>query len=300
MDAEKLIADLKKDWALRYGLAVMDIEVKVRDEVVTVRGCVLSENQADATMKRVKDAFPQLQVLSQLRVLSDPAEKPLAFAKVKQPTALKGRYVASKLLNQKILRRIVTSNLPVGTIVRILFKQEDQALVQTDTLLLGWVEQNDLVEITETAGTAVWQKLKIPPAGKTLIDPEFKAQQVLQAAEKLLGVPYAWGQNSTVGLDCSALTQLSYRHVDILIPRHSWDQKRLGVPMTETQACDGDLVFFLNRQNGRRHVGLWDGREKEPHLLHACLAEGAVVRQPLVDVKRNYDLVAIKRLIVEK
>lgn len=297
MDAQEIIDALKQDWSLRYGLAVMDISVKLDVGEVELRGFVLSENQKAEVVRCLTAAFPARKMRDEVRVLSDPSVKPLGFARIKNPAALKNRYVASVVLNEKVLRRITIDTLAVGTLVRILFSKEAQALIQTETLLLGWVDAANLSWMKETEGLGVWQRLKMPAPASVLID-STRPQDILAAADNFLGAPYAWGKASKSGLDCSALTQLTFRTAgNIILPRHSWDQKRLGRAVSVSEARGGDLVFMLNKTNSRRHVGIYDDREPTAHIIHACLALGKVVKQPLAQVKRNYAVVEIKRLI---
>lgn len=68
-------------------------------------------------------------------------------------------------------------------------------------------------------------------------------------AERLLGIPYLWGGRSTLGLDCSALVQLSLASSGIAAPRDTDMQAgALGERIADHLPSDGlqrgDLVFW--------------------------------------------------------
>ena len=70
------------------------------------------------------------------------------------------------------------------------------------------------------------------------------AADPVTAARSFLNVPYKWGGRSSLGLDCSALVQLSHAACGVALPRDSGPQRDM-VP--ESLALDavaaGDLVF---------------------------------------------------------
>jgi cell wall-associated NlpC family hydrolase len=67
---------------------------------------------------------------------------------------------------------------------------------------------------------------------------------VVRAAMQVLGVPYVWGGDSPeTGFDCSGLVQWAYAQVGSAMPRITFDQARIGVPITVDQLQPGDLVF---------------------------------------------------------
>ncbi len=90
--------------------------------------------------------------------------------------------------------------------------------------------------------------------------------QVVAAAQRYLGVPYAWGgTDPSVGLDCSGLVQRVFADLGIDLPRTSSQQATAGTPVASLdEARPGDLVFFDNSSSrpGIDHVGIYvgDGR----------------------------------------
>jgi hypothetical protein len=90
--------------------------------------------------------------------------------------------------------------------------------------------------------------------------------QVVAAAQRYLGVPYAWGgTDPSVGLDCSGLVQRVYGDLGIDLPRTSSQQATAGRPVASlAEARPGDLVFFDSSPSrpGIDHVGIYVGDGK--------------------------------------
>ncbi len=60
-----------------------------------------------------------------------------------------------------------------------------------------------------------------------LISINHKVKDWVAIAEQLVGTPYKWGGRDTIGLDCSALLQLSYQTFGENIPRNTSEQIKL-------------------------------------------------------------------------
>lgn len=97
---------------------------------------------------------------------------------------------------------------------------------------------------------------------------ESRGKQVVQTAQKYLGVPYKWGgTNPQKGLDCSGLLQLVFKQHGVDLPRVSRQQAKEGreVPSID-QAQPGDLVAFSSRGYNVGHIGMYIGNGE---MLHA-------------------------------
>ena len=94
-------------------------------------------------------------------------------------------------------------------------------------------------------------------------------------AERFVGVPYLWGGRTSLGLDCSALVQLSLAAAGIAAPRDSDQQAiAIGEPLA-ADAVDrlepGDIVAW------RGHIGIICGPDT---VLHASGFHMQVVSEP--------------------
>ena len=118
---------------------------------------------------------------------------------------------------------------------------------------------------------------------------------VVSVAERFLGVPYLWGGKSSLGLDCSALVQVSLQACGYTAPRDSDMQARdLGIAVDpDGPLRRGDLVFW------KGHVGLM----RDPTtLLHANAHAMMVSSEPLAEarariaVSGSAEITTVKRI----
>jgi peptidoglycan DL-endopeptidase CwlO len=78
------------------------------------------------------------------------------------------------------------------------------------------------------------------------------------AARREIGAAYAFGGEGPA-FDCSGLTQWAFRQAGIAIPRTSYAQYGVGVPVSSRAIQAGDLVFFDTDGSGASHVGIATG-----------------------------------------
>ena len=116
-----------------------------------------------------------------------------------------------------------------------------------------------------------------------------KLREHTEIALGFLGSPYVWGGRSYVGLDCSALVQLSLMACGINCPRDTKDQfKTLGKEVMRETLRRGDFVFF------ERHVGIMLDQDT---ALNATARHMKVVFEPLSTLESSYNgLQKIRRL----
>jgi hypothetical protein len=104
------------------------------------------------------------------------------------------------------------------------------------------------------------------------------APDFVTVAEKFLGTPYLWGGRTSIGLDCSALVQLSLNAAGRSCPRDSDMQEALGEKLADPKNLDalerGDLLFW------KGHVGMMlDG----DRLLHCNAFHMATAIEPVAE-----------------
>ncbi len=94
--------------------------------------------------------------------------------------------------------------------------------------------------------------------------------QAAQIALRYLGVPYVWGGASPSGFDCSGLVMYVYAQLGISLAHYTGSQWSSTLPISQSSAQPGDLVFF----NGVSHVGIYLGNGQMVDAPHT----GSVVR----------------------
>ncbi len=376
---KNILENLKKKYQQEYGVAVFNIEAKNTKSGIIINGKVLTENQKNEILEEFKKNIKQetrnkkqgCKIKEDIKVLSD-AEKrnEIGWAAVRKKTIdLKSRFVSGKIINEKILNRIRCSQAFAGEILRVLYKHENQLLVQQSDLTLGWVDKGGVI-MNKKSLYREWRKGNYALKNKVLnlknilkCHPELVSgsiaafrkdnymqtdqnisgtkikqsvnqekilkqvqndnsdsfqNKIIKEAEKYLGVKYVLGGKSKNGIDCSGLVQIAYKNsLDIILPKHSWDQKEMGKRVKLENVKTGDLVFLIKKENGHKHVGIaeiinlpnkpkaskrlfafgLETAKRDINLIHASLNLKKVVRQDLEEVLKSYDFVEARRII---
>lgn len=94
----------------------------------------------------------------------------------------------------------------------------------------------------------------------------FDTQNPYEIATEYLNTPYLWGGKTPYGIDCSGLTQMVFRFLDINLPRDAYQQAEYGTEVDFEDLQSGDVAFFHNDNQRIIHVGVADGQGK---IIHA-------------------------------
>ena len=290
--AENILKNIEKLYQQKYGVAVFNIRIRNVKNEIEINGSVLIEKQRDYIMNVFKNNKLKIKK-EKLKILSDAsARNEIGWAVVKNKIAdLKSSFVSSKIMNDRMLKRIRCSQAFQGEMLRILYKNEDQLLVQPSDLSLGWVNRNEVI-IKKKSLCREWiQQFHILGSGSKnkIIIAGVDKTKTIKEIEKYLGAKYVLGGKSENGIDCSGLTQVVYKNVfDIILPRHSWDQKEIGKKVSLENIKTGDLVFLIKKSNQHKHVGLIEiatppspplsgGGLKNVNLIHSSFDKKKVV-----------------------
>jgi hypothetical protein len=115
----------------------------------------------------------------------------------------------------------------------------------------------------------------VPSKHIVLIDN--KTKDWVSVAEQLVGLPYKWGGRDTMGIDCSALLQLSYQTYGRKIPRNTFDQANMyNQTITDLNKLKRGFVVFWEG-----HVGIMVDRS---NCIHANAFHMKTIIEPLNDI----------------
>ena len=152
------------------------------------------------------------------------------------------------------------------------------------------MESDDLMKLNEmespslTAGQKLYLEEEVDPAtvdtyreviGKRVnIDEELKKvseseeftekpmpDKLVTFAKKLVNIPYKFGGNSILGIDCSAYVKKVYGLLGIELPRTAREQFQTGETVDKEELSIGDLVFFRTYASFPSHVGIYLGND---------------------------------------
>lgn len=162
--------------------------------------------------------------------------------------------------------------------------------------IVGWAQRSVLKDgaplathrIGSTDGLLPLNALVVEAGDPTGLGPigSFAAEPV-EVAERLLGTPYKLGGRSSLGTDCCGLVQQALYACGRAAPRYADQQAELGQAVAAGQARRGDLVIWLDPDEGpwNGHAGfMLDG----DRVLHAVGRLGGVVIEPLAEADARH------------
>ena len=119
-------------------------------------------------------------------------------------------------------------------------------------------------------------------------------ERLILFAKKLLNIPYKFGGNGLLGIDCSAYVKKVYGLVGINLPRSARAQFTEGKPVDEGDLSSGDLVFFRTYASFPSHVGIYLGNSL---FIHASSRSKRVTIDSLETPYYWKRFIGAKRLI---
>lgn len=124
-----------------------------------------------------------------------------------------------------------------------------------------------------------------------LVNLDHKVKDWVAKAQQLEGTPYQWGGRDSIGIDCSALLQLSYQTYGQNIPRNSSQQLKLNKKYIQSinDLKRGCVIFWEN------HVGIMIDNV---NCIHANSFFMKTKTEPLSDIiKRVGENLPIKKMM---
>ncbi len=140
---------------------------------------------------------------------------------------------------------------------RLYVEKELEKLQEEKDKLLKYIKENSTM-LNVSNGSIV------PVTLEDDIDENVK--NLINEAQKYLGIPYLWGGTTPTGFDCSGLMQYVYKSQGIDIPRTSQEQQKFCTAVDISDIEPGDFVF--NKKNDATHVGMYIGNDMYIHAPH--------------------------------
>lgn len=104
------------------------------------------------------------------------------------------------------------------------------------------------------------------------------ADEIIETAERYLGVPHCMGGTTMKCMDCSGLLVTVFANIGIKLPHNSEEQARYGKIISRTDELKkGDLVFFIRTYETRHfitHSGIYAGNNK---FIHVSARNGVII-----------------------
>lgn len=149
-------------------------------------------------------------------------------------------------------RAEMVNQLLEGDTFQLLEQQEEWSRVRCDfDGYEGWVDNRQ------------WQ----PYDGEANLSVGTGCSPAAMAASRYLCSPYLWGGRTSLGIDCSGLTQVCFRACGIRLLRDARQQAEQGRAVASLdEARRDDLCFFAGQQGGIVHVGIYLG---EGRIIHS-------------------------------
>ena len=124
------------------------------------------------------------------------------------------------------------------------------------------------------------------------------AESVIATASSNMGTKYRSGGTDSDGFDCSGLMFSSFKSIDIVLPRTSFEQSNFGIKVDKIAAQKGDLIFFAtNGSSHINHVGLiTEVLENDIKFVHSSTSSGVIISS-ISEAYYNKRFVQINRVI---
>lgn len=143
-------------------------------------------------------------------------------------------------------------------VVKLIDKSNGWYKVSLTNGVTGWVK-DDYIKITSESVTDT--------SNDNNLNNSSDRSAVINLAYSLLGKPYVWGANGPNSFDCSGFTRYVYLHAEgKSIPRVSYEQAKIGNPVSRGNYLPGDLLYFTTNNKGTiSHVGIYVGNNTFIH-----------------------------------
>lgn len=193
----------------------------------------------------------------------------------------------------KELNELKDNSLKIGQ--RLIISEKAEEAVEPEDIIKSIQVQYDK-KATPVITSARLEEVKELSSSKDLSKMSIK-ERLMLFAKKMLHLPYKFGGNGTIGLDCSAYVQKVYGIAGVTIPRSAREQFRVGEPVDKEELSIGDLVFFRTYASFPSHVGIYLGNNL---FIHSSSRSKKITIDSLESPYYFKRFIGAKRLIEEE
>lgn len=153
-----------------------------------------------------------------------------------------------------------------------LFDENKEILFELSyqTILPCLSQEGDWVKVQTPKGVGYLKNEDTEVAASFTERKKGSGQEIVNAGEQFLNLPYLWGGMSSYGYDCSGFSYNMCKANGYIIPRDAGDQAKAGQPVELSDIQPGDLIFFAYEEGKGElhHVGIYYGGGKMIHCPH--------------------------------
>jgi cell wall-associated NlpC family hydrolase len=279
-EIQDVLQTLHDRWTARHGIAISDL--KVGDDNAPMGSVLTYQQRAD-----MASVMPEVSLMNVV-VLEDRDAGTPEWRRVEGQSPV-------ALYRSPDLQKLTTEVAATDGSLRWLGNWGAD-LVQADDGAIAWGKTGQL-KFSEIPPE--WPSLPRLGAEETCTTNDETLEQLQAIGSSYLDVPYVLGGRSQTRIDCSGLMSRIFRAVcQVILPRHSMDQRRCGTRVGRDQMSPGDLIFARLNNTRTAHVGLLlPGESGALHVLHASQRAGKVVSESLADFETGYRFMGARRIL---
>ena len=190
--------------------------------------------------------------------------------------------ITGNVFNSTDKKKTVISDLVLGDLLEVVSESKGYLKVRFPDGRSGFVKKKDCISWNE------W------------ISRKPNANDIIETATQMMGIPYLWGGASAKATDCSGLTKITFYTQGIILTRDASQQARYGEHPDFTNYNNlqpADLLFFGRNSQHITHVGIYLGKEEYLNASGYVRVNSLDPKDPRYKLTEKKNLVAAGRIL---